>query len=53
MLSECADLKKTMSDMMDIMDEMKNMIGGKQVQSSVAQEAAPAAKESQAIPNAA
>ncbi len=67
-LGECADMKKMMSDMMGMMGEMKNMMGARQVQSSAAQEAAPAVvaesqgpeierpprvKESQATPNAA
>jgi hypothetical protein len=67
-LGECADIKKMMSDMLGMMGEMKNMMGKGQVQSSAAQEAAPAAitesqgsqierpprvKESQATPNAA
>jgi Sec-independent protein translocase protein TatA len=66
-LGECADMKKMMSDMMGMFGEMKNMMGERQVQSSPAQEAAPAAiaesqgsqierpprvKESQATPNA-
>jgi hypothetical protein len=66
-LGECADMKKMMSDMMGMFGEMKNMMGKGQVQSSPAQEAAPAAiaesqgseierppriKESQATPNA-
>ncbi|MDO8726896.1 MAG: hypothetical protein Q7J35_12575 [Candidatus Methanoperedens sp.] len=67
-LGECADMKKMMSDMLGMMSEMKNMMGERQVQSSAAQEAAPAVvaesqgpeierpprvKESQATPNAA
>ncbi len=66
-LGECAYLKKTLSDMLGMMGEMKTMIGERQVQSAAAQEAAPAAiaesqgsqierpprvKESQATPNA-
>jgi len=45
-LNEWADMKKTMSDMMGMMGEMKNTIAGQktaQAQSSAAQEAAPAA----------
>jgi hypothetical protein len=67
-LGEFSNMKKTMSDMLGMMGEMKNMMGKGQVQSSAAQEAAPAAiaesqgsqierpprvKESQATPNAA
>lgn len=67
-LGEFSNMKKTMSDMMGMIGEMKNMMGTGQIQSSAAQEAAPAVvaesqgsqierpprvKESQATPNAA
>lgn len=67
-LGEFSDMKKTMSDMLVMIGEMKNMMGERQVQSSPAQEAAPEAiaesqgyqierpprvKESKATPNAA
>ncbi|MFZ3169233.1 MAG: hypothetical protein WA130_16595 [Candidatus Methanoperedens sp.] len=67
-LGEFSNMKKTMSDMLSIMGEMKNMMSTGQIQSSAAQEAAPAVvaesqesqierpprvKESQATPNAA
>ncbi|MDO9097615.1 MAG: hypothetical protein Q7U60_05805, partial [Candidatus Methanoperedens sp.] len=42
-LGECTDMKKMMSDILGMMGEMKNMMGEPQVQSSAAQEAAPAA----------
>ena len=66
-LGEFSDMKKTMSDMLVMIGEMKNMMGERQVQSSPAQEAVPAVvaesqgsqierpprvKESQATPNA-